>query len=373
MNDCELEREVKDAFGSVEVPEDVKRQALDYVLAHGQAQLQDDAQAKPKGDAQSTVPPQMHTVSAGVTQCDPVESAVAMAPVRRRKHGRWKVVKTVGSAIAACLILTLAVFGVTQFPSLMSQPVSSEPPAVEMTASEPSVPEAPAASHSDLEPTAFVDIDINPSIQLRLNSSDCVVGAEGINDDGTSLLSSVAVDGLPYEQALRALTSNEALAPFVNDDAFISVSVSSENQDQERILTDVSERYLADCPYRGSCNGVTQQFYDEAHSHGMGCGRYAAAVKLCQLDPSLSIDDCTSMPMRELYDRIAECEATGSGQGGSGSGNQGQGQGSGPGSGNGPGQNGGAGSGGGQNVTPGQGSGQGYGHHGGHGAHHGSS
>lgn len=81
--------------------------------------------------------------------------------------------------------------------------------------------------------------------------------------------------------------------------------MSSENQDQERALTNVSETYLASCPYRGSCNGFSQQFYDEAHSHGMGCGRYAAAVRLSELDPNISVDDCSGMTMRELHDRIA--------------------------------------------------------------------
>lgn len=377
MNDRELEREVKDAFDGVGLPEDVKKQALDYVLAHGQAHPQAGVQQQPGVQAQSQADMQAVSQAHGA-QCDPVEFAAAMAPASRRKRGRWKAVGIAGSAVAACLVLTLAVFGVTQLPNLAPHPSESEPPATAAPAGDPAAPEPPAAGLADLETTAFVDIDINPSVQLRLNSSDCVVGAEGINDDGTRLLSSVPVDGLPYGQALRALTSSEALSPYVDGDPFIALSVSSESQDQERVLTDLSERYLADCPYRGSCNGVTQQFYDEAHSHGMGCGRYAAAVRLSELDPNVSVDDCSGMTMRELHDRIAECEAA-AGQG-SGAGDDsgpgqgyGQGQGYGSGSGDGAGQNGGSGSGSGQDTAPGQGygQGQGYGHHGSHGAHHG--
>ena len=364
MNDRELEREVRDAFDGVELPEDVKKQALDYVLAHAQTQSQPDAH--PQAGMQAQTPA---SVQAQTGQCDPVEFAAAMAPASRRKHGRWKVVGAASGAVAACLVLALAVFGVTQLPNLAPQPAESEPPAAETAAVESAAPEASAAL-PDLETTAFVDIDINPSVQLRLNSSDCVVGAEGINDDGASLLSSVPVDGLPYGQALRALTSSEALAPYVDGDPFIALSVSSENQDQERALTNVSENYLASCPYVGSCNGVTQQFYDEAHSHGMGCGRYAAAIRLSELDPSVSVEDCLGMTMRELHDRIAHCEAA-AGQGAGAADDSASGQGNGSGSGNGMGQNGGSGSG--QGTAPGQGygQGQGYGHHGSHGAHHG--
>lgn len=364
MNDRELEREVREAFDGVELPEDVKKQALDYVLAHAQTQPQPDAQVQAGTQAQTSA-----SVQAQAAQCDPVEFAAAMAPASRRKHGRWKVVGAASGAVAACLVLALAVFGITQLPNLAPQPAESELPAAETTAVESAAPEASAAL-PDLETTAFVDIDINPSVQLRLNSSDCVVGAEGINDDGASLLSSVPVDGLSYGQALRALTSSEALAPYVDGDPFIALSVSSESQDQERALTNVSETYLASCPYRGSCNGFSQQFYDEAHSHGMGCGRYAAAVRLSELDPSISVDDCSGMTMRELHDRIAHCESA-AGQGAGSADDSASGQGNGSGSGNGTGQNGGSGSG--QGTAPGQGygQGQGYGHHGSHGAHHG--
>lgn len=344
MNDRELEREVREAFDGVELPEDVKKQALDYVLARTQTQPQPDVQVQAGTQAQTSA-----CVQAQDAQCDPVEFAAAMAPASRRKHGRWKVVGAASGAVAACLVLALAVFGVTQLPNLAPQPSESEPPAAETTAVESAAPEA-SATLPDLETTAFVDIDINPSVQLRLNSSDCVVGAEGINDDGASLLSSVPVDGLPYGQALRALTSSEALAPYVDGDPFIALSVSSENQDQERALTNVSETYLASCPYRGSCNGFSQQFYDEAHSHGMGCGRYAAAIRLSELDPSISVDDCSGMTMRELHDRIAHCESA-AGQDAGSADDSASGQGTAPGQ--------------------GYGQGQGYGHHGSHGAHHG--
>lgn len=41
----------------------------------------------------------------------------------------------------------------------------------------------------------------------------------------------------------------------------------------------------------------------------MGVARYRAAQELLALDPSLTLDDCASMTMRELRDRIAALEA----------------------------------------------------------------
>ena len=169
--------------------------------------------------------------------------------------------------------------------------------------------EGQAASPADTVPTAFVDIDINPSIQLQLNRVDEVVGAEGINEDGVRLLLDVPLNGLPYEQALQMLLASDQIASYLDGDAFVSISVSSSDEAQQQALTAASEVCLAGGSYQADCRGVSQQLYDEAHGHGMGCGRYAAAVELTQLDLGVSVEDCANMTMRELRDRIAACKA----------------------------------------------------------------
>lgn len=78
-----------------------------------------------------------------------------------------------------------------------------------------------------------------------------------------------------------------------------------------------SEQRLASLPCRGSCDAVSLELREEAHAHGMGCGKYAAALELSGLDPDVTIEDCHDMSMRELRDRIAAChseESTAHGQ-----------------------------------------------------------
>lgn len=276
MNDHELQQRVQAAFDSIEMPAGMKQKTLEQVLVRTQAH-------------------------------DGAEAAAAPRPagrwrIRRAAPQRRGMMAIFGGAAAACLAFALVLTGVAQV---------DEGLVVSAPGGEEQIGAAQSIDPADLEPTAFVDIDINPSVQLKLNRSDQVVGAEGINEDGSSLLAGIPVDGLPYEEALRALTASEALAPYLDDDAFITVSISSQDRSQERALTAVSEEYLASAPYQGSCHGVSPQLYEEAHSHGMGCGRYAAAVELSRLDPSLSVEDCSAMTMRELRDRIAALEGSG--------------------------------------------------------------
>lgn len=270
MNDHELQQRVQAAFDGIEMPAGMKQRTLAHVQAS--------------------------SVDASAASC----SAGRVRPrcVTPRRRG---MMMFFGGAAAACLAFAIALFGVAQ---VEEDPIASVPSGEEQLGADRSI------ALTDLEATAFVDIDINPSIQLKLNRSDQVVGAEGINEDGVNLLAGIPVDGLPYEDALRALTTSEALAPYLSEDAFITVSISSHDRSQERALTAVSEEYLASAPYQGSCHGVSLQLYEEAHSHGMGCGRYAAAVELSRLDPNLSVEDCSAMSMRELRERIAALEGS---------------------------------------------------------------
>lgn len=281
MNDRDLEQRVRTAFDEITVPDSVKKQTLEYVRSQANEQS--------------------------------VEVKVISSPSSSKRRNRRVRPVIFTGAIAACLLFAAALFGISNV----------------------------GTQHMDLEPTAFVDIDINPSVQLKLNREDQVVEAEGINEDGANLLSDVPVVGMAYEEALNALTSSQALAPYLEQDAFVAVSIASSDQAQENALTSMSEEYLANAPYQGTCNGVSPEFYEEAHSHGMGCGRYAAAVELVELDPEVTIDECSTMSMRELRDRIQACQHEDQGQ----QSEQGAGQGQ------------------------GSGSGRGMGHHGYHGGH----
>ena len=58
------------------------------------------------------------------------------------------------------------------------------------------------------EETAFVGIDVNPSIELGINRFDIVVSAKAYNEDGEALLRDVSVTGKPYDSAVATLTSS---------------------------------------------------------------------------------------------------------------------------------------------------------------------
>lgn len=173
------------------------------------------------------------------------------------------------------------------------------------------------------EETAFVGIDVNPSIELGINRFDIVVSAKAYNEDGEALLRDVSVTGKPYDNAVTALTSSAAFAPYLESDAYVAISVASNDAGQSDTLRTQSDACLRSLPCEGSCHTVDAETRAAASAAGMGTGRYQAALRLLELDSSLTLEDCASMSMHELRSRIAaleggDTEGYGGQQGGAG-------------------------------------------------------
>lgn len=311
----DLDARVRRALDAQHVPDSLRQKTLAAI---------EEARARQGAEGASAAPGQPLAADVPATSVGPTAAAEATAPspavraaARRRRPARAI------AALAACLVLALAGFGL----------------------------------HSVYrEPVAFVGIDVNPSIELGINRFDRVVEARPLNDDGRTLLEDVALTGLGYQEAIDALTTSAAFAPYADAGSLVEVSVASADTALADRLAAQTDAALEALPCDHACGSVGTEVRDQASAAGMGMARYQAAQELVALDPSLTLDECAAMSMRELRDRISAC----AGHGESSSGDAPAGAGRGPHAGSGAGEGRGA---------QGQGQGEGTGGSHGHGRH----
>lgn len=311
----DLDARVRRALDAQHVPDSLRQKTLAAI---------EEARARQGAEGASAAPGQPLAADVPATSVGPTAAAEAAAPspavraaARRRRPARAI------TALAACLVLALAGFGL----------------------------------HSVYrEPVAFVGIDVNPSIELGINRFDRVVEARPLNDDGRILLEDVALTGLGYQEAIDALTTSAAFAPYADAGSLVEVSVASADTALADRLAAQTDAALEALPCDHACGSVGTEVRDQASAAGMGMARYQAAQELVALDPSLTLDECAAMSMRELRDRISAC----AGHGESSSGDAPAGAGRGPHAGSGAGEGRGA---------QGQGQGEGAGGSHGHGRH----
>ena len=252
----DLDTRVRQAFDNVTVPDDVKRGTLTYIASIAEA----------SGVSAETAP------------------ASAAAP-RKRARARIIPLRRAAAALAACLALAFAGFG----------------------------------GFAYAQPTTYVGIDVNPSIELGVNRFGIVVRAEALNGDGESLLDAVSLTGRGYADALGLLTQSDAFSPYAQEDSYVEISVTSDDARQAEAIRQQSDAYLSALPCRGSCHAVDEGTREAAVSAGR------AALELVELDPGVTLEECASLSMRELRDRIAALSSGDSEGRGSGNGQHGHG------------------------------------------------
>lgn len=157
-------------------------------------------------------------------------------------------------------------------------------------------------------PVSYISVDVNPSIELALNRWDTVISASSYNDDCAAILEGVSVKGMAYTEAVDVIVESEAMQPFLQDTAALTITVASDSMKrQEKIKTEI-EHCAVYQNYGGRSCTSDVALIDEAHGNGMSFGKYAAYLLLTQYDAAITPDECRNMKMAEINKLIGQYE-----------------------------------------------------------------
>lgn len=160
-----------------------------------------------------------------------------------------------------------------------------------------------------MQPTAYISVDVNPSIELALNRTNNVVGARAYNPDGENILAGLDLKGRTYEDAIDAIMDKEREAGYLGDNAYVVFAVQSNNSAQEQDLMQVTQACVDS--HHGSAQteyiSVSEETREEAHHHGMSAGKYQTFLELQEVDPTVTIEDSHHMSMHDMKNKIDEC------------------------------------------------------------------
>ena len=81
----------------------------------------------------------------------------------------------------------------------------------------------------DTTSAATLTVDINPSVRLEINEDGKVVQAEGLNEDGISILSNVRIKRRTIEDAVEIILEASSAAGY--DDSNVSYAITSDNEE----------------------------------------------------------------------------------------------------------------------------------------------
>lgn len=165
-----------------------------------------------------------------------------------------------------------------------------------------------------LLPSAYVAIDVNPSLELGINRIDRVASTEAFNDDGAAVLEAADVAGMTYEDAMDAI--DDALDTYRSENSAVRVTIVCDDEARASSLEAVGTHCL-DRDGTGSvtCSHASEEEHHAAHDAGLGLGKYRVYQQLLDAGVAITADEANAMTMRELLDLAANSGVSVSGGG----------------------------------------------------------
>lgn len=156
--------------------------------------------------------------------------------------------------------------------------------------------------------TAYISIDVNPSIELELNRFDKVLEARPLNAEAAELLAALDIKGKGYEFAVNAILEAESRTGYITDKAVVLMAVqSSDPRQEEKLLLGVEQSAKTHAePAQTRCIQVDAATKETAKNFGVSAGKYSAIKELQQLDPSVKIEDYKNSSMRMILDKTEQ-------------------------------------------------------------------
>ena len=152
-------------------------------------------------------------------------------------------------------------------------------------------------------PSASISVDINPSIELKVNALDRVIALEGRNSDGIALVKDINVTGMSYDDAMQRILLSQGMEPYLEQNSTITITVAGGGSDAhaEQMLSRVLCRayHIAQEENILYCQ-VDWETVKAARAVNLCIPRYLAWQNLLQNDPTMTPEDVREIPKEKI-------------------------------------------------------------------------
>ena len=150
-------------------------------------------------------------------------------------------------------------------------------------------------------PAASIAVDINPSLELKVNIFDRVIALEGRNSDGEAVAGELDLAGKPYDEAMQRLLLSHGLASYLEQGSTITITLAGSGDHAVQMLSKVVCRAYAVAEEENViyCR-VTWDTVKAAKEAGLCIPRYLAWQKLRQTDPGITAADVKEIPIEQI-------------------------------------------------------------------------
>lgn len=168
-------------------------------------------------------------------------------------------------------------------------------------------------------PTTYVSMDVNPSIEYKVNMYKRVVSVKGVNEDGTQVVEKISWASLrnkSIDEAIRLTVNEVADEGYLDsEDSGIVIATSSNDIDKAAVLAAALEKMANeacesnDCTATVVAESVEKERVQEARELGVTPGKLNLVQKLIKSseDPdSVNLKEWLKKPVKDIMAKTNE-------------------------------------------------------------------
>lgn len=180
-----------------------------------------------------------------------------------------------------------------------------------------------ACNSQSKEEETFVSLDINPSIELIVNSENVVTKVYATNDDAKALLYDETIEGKKFDDAIACIVELSIEYGYLSEEnKVIEYTMTSESEKTEEKLTKVINSKVSAIAEKSKLeikvdNNVTftidrhldelkKQYSSNLEIQGLSGARYKLIVSAMEADNTLTIEAALELSNEELINKIKE-------------------------------------------------------------------
>lgn len=155
---------------------------------------------------------------------------------------------------------------------------------------------------------AYLDIDVNPSIELTLNHFDQVINAYAYNAEGKRILNEVNLKNKSYKDALTELIAEMKKQGYVDNSGLLIATLQLDNAKVEKAklkeLQAYIDKLLQTQKIETESEVYTVDSTTKSHSHeeNLTPAKYLAIIELKKVDPEATFENCRDHSISEIED-----------------------------------------------------------------------
>lgn len=161
--------------------------------------------------------------------------------------------------------------------------------------------------------SSYIDLDVNPSIELSVNRFERVIRASAYNQDGKEVLSELDLKHKSYKDAVSILLKKIKKKGYLKKNGIISVTVqgkkSVKSSEIKELHTEINQCVSGhEDEHKIEVYAVSKAVKKKSHHWNVSPAKYLAIKELQRVDQTATVETCRDHSISEIKDYTKKCE-----------------------------------------------------------------